>query len=106
LQVWVDQYLVQGTDDWVKAVEQAARECTVMALVLSRQATSNPYVKLVYRKYVMTGKPIIPMLVDGFTSSAISAAFENALACDSAKPNDSFVKLIDRVQQARVKPAS
>jgi pSer/pThr/pTyr-binding forkhead associated (FHA) protein len=104
LQVWVDQYLVQGTDDWVKAVDQAAKECTVMALMLSRQATSNPYVKLVYRKFVMTGKPIIPMLVDGYTSSAISAAFEEPLACDSAKPDESFTKLIGRVQLAREKP--
>lgn len=106
LQVWVDQYLVQGTDDWVKAVEQAVKECNVMALALGRQSTSNPYVKLAYRKFVASTKPIVPMLVDGFTSSGILAAFENPLICDSAKPDESFQKLIERVKQARAKPVS
>lgn len=106
LEVWVDQYLVQGTDDWLKAIEQAAKECSVMALVLSRQSTSNPYVKLAYRKFVMTNKPIIPMLVDGFTSSGISMAFDDPIACNSVKPAESFQKLIARVQQAKVKPVN
>lgn len=104
LDVWVDQYLVQGTDDWLKAVDQAARECSVMALVLSRQATSNSYVKLAYRKFVMSNKPIVPMLVDGFTSTGISMAFDAPITCDSAKSAESFQKLIARVQQARQKP--
>ena len=106
LQVWVDQYLVQGTDDWLKGVDQAVKECGVMALVLSRQSTSNPYVKLAYRRYVASTKPIIPLLVDGFTSSGISAAFDNPLTCDSARPDESFLKLIERVKEARAKPVS
>ncbi len=103
LQVWVDQYLVQGTDDWLKAIDQAVRECSVMALVLSRQSTSNPYVKLAYRKFVAVNKPIIPMLMDGFTSENISMAFENALTCSSSAPDEGFQALIKRVQDARVK---
>lgn len=103
LQVWVDQYLVQGTDDWLKAVDQAVKECSVMALVLSRQATSNPYVKLAYRKFVAVNRPIIPMLVDGFTSENISMAFENPLTCSSAAPDEGFKALITRVQDVRAK---
>ncbi|MBL8147389.1 MAG: hypothetical protein JNL34_13475, partial [Anaerolineae bacterium] len=75
-------------------------------LVLSRQSTSNPYVKLAYRRFVASTKPIIPLLVDGFTSSGISAAFDNPLTCDSAKPDESFLKLIERVKEARAKPVS
>jgi pSer/pThr/pTyr-binding forkhead associated (FHA) protein len=104
LEVWVDQYLAQGTDDWLRAVEQAADECAVMALVLSRQSTSDPQVKLVYRKFVMTNKPIVPMLVDGFTSSGISMAFEDAIPCDSTRPGEAFDLLIRRVQELRNKP--
>lgn len=106
MQVWVDQYLVQGTEDWIKAVEQAVKECGAMALVLSRQSTSNPYVKLAYRKFVTSNKPIVPMLVDGFTSSGISAAFENPLTCDSSRPDESFRKLIERVKLTRTNPVS
>ena len=106
LQVWVDQYLVQGTEDWIKAIDQAVKECGMMALVLTRQSTSNPYVKLAYRKYVMANRPIVPMLVDGFTSPGILAAYDDPVLCDSAKPDDSFQKLIQRLIQARARPSA
>src|SRR5690606_22581967 len=38
---WVDQYLMQGSDDWQVAIEQALLECWLMLLVLSPDALES-----------------------------------------------------------------
>ena len=41
MKVWVDQYLVQGGDDWQTAIEQALQECGIMVLVVSPDALES-----------------------------------------------------------------
>jgi pSer/pThr/pTyr-binding forkhead associated (FHA) protein len=60
--VWVDQYLVQGGDDWLIAVEQALSECWLLVVVVSPEAMDSRYVRLAYRYFFNREKPIIPLL--------------------------------------------
>jgi pSer/pThr/pTyr-binding forkhead associated (FHA) protein len=60
--VWVDQYLVQGGNDWQAAIEQALRECWLLVVVLSPEAVESRYCRLEYRYFINREKPIIPFV--------------------------------------------
>lgn len=60
--VWVDQYLVQGGNDWMAAIEQALRECWLLIVVLSPEAVESRYCRLEYRYFVNREKPVIPFI--------------------------------------------
>ncbi|MFN8371568.1 MAG: FHA domain-containing protein [Anaerolineae bacterium] len=62
LNVWVEQYLKPGQDDWVVAVEQALAECWLMVVVVSPAALEAKPVTLQYRYFYNREKPIITML--------------------------------------------
>lgn len=62
MKVWVDQYLIQGGDDWMVAVEQALSECWLLIAVVSPEALDSRYVRLAYRYFFNREKPIIPLL--------------------------------------------
>lgn len=62
LDVWVDQYLIQGGDDWMVAVEQALSECWLLVVVVSPEALESRYVRLAYRYFFNREKPIIPLI--------------------------------------------
>jgi pSer/pThr/pTyr-binding forkhead associated (FHA) protein len=64
VKVWVDQYLTYESDSWRKAVEQAARECRVMIIVVSPNSMVNPQLKHLYRQFVAMNKPIVPLLYE------------------------------------------
>jgi len=64
LNAWVDQYLVLGSDDWRLAVEQALNECWLMIVVVSPEALSSTYVKVLYRFFLQQDKPVIPLVRD------------------------------------------
>lgn len=60
--VWVDQYLVQGGNDWMAAIEQALRECWLLVVVLSPEAVESRYCRLEYRYFINREKPVLPFL--------------------------------------------
>ena len=62
IEIWVDQYLAQGSDDWQVAVEQALHECWLLLLIVSPQALESRYVRLAYRYFINREKPVIPVL--------------------------------------------
>lgn len=62
MSVWVDQYLVQGGNDWMAAIEQALRECWLLVVVLSPEAVESRYCRLEYRYFINREKPVLPFL--------------------------------------------
>ncbi len=65
LKVWSDQYLVQGGDDWMLAVEQAMSECKLLVIVVSPESLASRYVRLAYRYFFNREKPMIPLIYAG-----------------------------------------
>ncbi len=61
-QVWVDQHLLVGGNDWVDSIAQALEECKVLILVMTPEALASRYVKMEYRYFFNYDKPIIPLL--------------------------------------------
>lgn len=59
IKTWVDQYLTQGGDDWMIAVEQAMAECWLLVVVVSPLALESRHVPLAYRYFYNREKPIV-----------------------------------------------
>lgn len=100
LNVWVDQYLVQGSDDWRLAVEQALGECWLMVLVVSPGSLESAYVKMQYRIFMKRGKPLIPVVYD---SAKLPPDLQRhrAIAYDPENGRKSFHKLVFEIMQTR-----
>ncbi|GAB4482741.1 MAG: hypothetical protein Kow00124_31810 [Anaerolineae bacterium] len=61
--VWVDQDLIRGGEDWMDRINEALRRCGHMVLCISPQALNSRYVKMEYRYFFHKDKPIIPIIL-------------------------------------------
>lgn len=101
MQIWVDQYLAQGGDDWQSAIEQALHECWLMVLILSPEALDSRYVRLAYRYFVNREKPVIPLAYKSVETLPTELKGIETLAYDSADPRHSFQRLIHAIIDRR-----
>ena len=101
MEMWVDQYLVQGADDWQIAVEQALHECWLMVLILSPEALESRYVKLAYRYFINREKPVIPLEYLAVDSLPPELESVETLAYDHDDNRRSFQRLIHRIIDLR-----
>lgn len=62
-QIWVDQYLIIGGDDWMNALGEALDRCKILILVMTPESLASRYVKMEYRYFFHQEKPIIPILL-------------------------------------------
>ncbi|MCA9911103.1 MAG: TIR domain-containing protein [Anaerolineae bacterium] len=62
LSIWVDQHLLQGGQDWMDEINHALKLCRLMILCVSPDALQSRYVKLEYRQFFNTNKPILPVI--------------------------------------------
>ena len=60
--VWVDQHLLLGGDDWMDSIGKALDDCNALILVMSPNALASKFVKMEYRYFFSSGKPLIPIL--------------------------------------------
>lgn len=101
LKVWADQYLNQGGDDWMLAVEQALSECWLLVVVVSPAALESRYVRLAYRYFFNREKPIIPILYTSVDNLPLELANLKAIRYDRQNRRRSFSELVDAIQQRR-----
>ncbi len=101
LSAWVDQYLAPGTDEWRVAVEQALGECWLMVIVVSEHSTRSPYVKMMYRAFLGSDKPVIPLLCDGMQTVPGELNRLRTIYYDVNNHQRSFHKLIFEIMQMR-----
>lgn len=62
-QLWVDQAFLVGGDDWMDAIGEALKACSVCLLCMSPAAIQSKYVKMEYRYFFNNDKPIVPVMV-------------------------------------------
>lgn len=62
-QLWVDQGLLAGGEDWMDAIGEALQKCSVCLLVMSPDAMQSRYVKMEYRFFFNHEKPIVPIMI-------------------------------------------
>lgn len=94
LDVWVDQYLVAGSDDWRAAIEQALMECRLMIVVVSGAALQDSHVRMAYRHFLGRQRPVILLQYGTFDALPDDLASLRSIQFDPNNPRRSFSKLI------------
>ncbi len=101
LKVWVDQYLIQGGDDWMIAVEQALSECKVLVVVVSPEALESRYTRLAYRYFFNREKPIVPVLYAPVDDMPLELKKHSVVEYNSADRKKTFDNLIAEVKRLK-----
>jgi pSer/pThr/pTyr-binding forkhead associated (FHA) protein len=99
--VWVDQYLVQGGNDWMAAIEQALRECWLLVVVLSPEAVESRYCRLEYRYFINREKPVLPFIYKPVTKMPPELNGLEAIRYDKDDSKRSFQRLILEILHKR-----
>lgn len=101
IKVWVDQYLIQGGDDWMLAVEQALSECWLLLVVVSPESLDSRYSRLAYRYFFNREKPIVPLLYAGVDELPVELRKYEIIRYNSADRKKTFDDLIGEIQRLR-----
>lgn len=101
IDVWVDQYLVQGGNDWMAAIEQALRECWLLVVVLSPEAVASRYTRLEYRYFTNREKPVIPFIYKSVEKMPPELNGLEAIRYDPDNGKRSFQRLILEILHKR-----
>lgn len=64
IKVWVDQYLLQGGDDWLDKITEALEKCNRMILCVTPSALQSKYVKMEYRYFFHRHKLLVPLVCE------------------------------------------
>lgn len=97
--VWVDQYLAQGGDDWMLAVEQALSECWLLIVVVTPESLNARHVRLAYRYFFNREKPVIPLLYAKVEDLPLELANRKSIRYDSHNRKKSFEELVAEINQ-------
>ncbi|NWG17894.1 MAG: response regulator [Chloroflexi bacterium] len=62
INVWIDQSLLEGGQDWLDKINQALDDCSALVLCVTPEALKSRYVRLEYRYFIHHEKPIIPVI--------------------------------------------
>ncbi|MEZ4669752.1 MAG: FHA domain-containing protein [Anaerolineae bacterium] len=101
IKVWVDQYLIQGGDDWMLAVEQALSECWLLLVVVSPESLDSRYSRLAYRYFFNREKPIVPLLYAGVDELPLELRKYDVVRYNSADRKKTFDDLINQVKRQK-----
>jgi pSer/pThr/pTyr-binding forkhead associated (FHA) protein len=102
IDVWVDQYLKPGADDWTAAIDQALTECWLLVLVVSPAAIESRHVRLEYRHFVNREKPMLLFTYRPVDRLPPELAGVQAIAYDPANSMSSFRRLILEILHRRL----
>lgn len=61
--IWIDQHLIEGSDDWMDEINAALKACSAVLLCASPDALASRYVKMEYRYAFNNGKRLYPLLL-------------------------------------------
>lgn len=101
IDVWVDQYLTPGADDWAAAIEQALTECWLLVLVVSPAALESHHVRLEYRYFVNREKPLLLFIYQPVDRLPPELAGLETIAYDPANSMSSFRRLMLEILHRR-----
>lgn len=96
INVWVDQHLLEGGQDWLDEINKALDRCTCLLLCVSPDALDSKYVKMEYRYFVEENKPIIPVICR-------EAKIPAELRSIQHHPYANFDGLVERLKRLQIK---
>jgi pSer/pThr/pTyr-binding forkhead associated (FHA) protein len=102
--VWVDQYLTEGSSDWVIATEQARLECWLLVVVVSPAAMRSELVRRNWRHFHNREKPILLVVYEPVERLPIGAKKLHRIQYNPGLPKGVFKQLIDGINTLKTKP--
>jgi len=99
---WVDQYLIEGSSDWLVATEQARRECWLLVVVVSPGAMRSEQVKRNWRHFHNREKPILLLIHQPVERMPIGARRLYRVQYNPAVPEASFNQLIKEIKRLKM----
>jgi len=94
MDVWVDQYLVIGSDDWRAAIEQGLLECRLMILVATPQGLADSHVRMAYRHFLGRQRPLLVLIHNLPPPLPDDLAGLRTIAFDLQNPRRAYSKII------------
>ncbi|MFW5748069.1 MAG: FHA domain-containing protein [Chloroflexota bacterium] len=98
---WVDQYLIEGSTDWVIATEQARLECWLLIVVVTPAAMRSDLVKKNWRHFHNREKPIILFIQEPVERMPIGARKLTRIQYNPAVPEAAYRQLVAEVNRLR-----
>jgi len=99
LNVWVDQYLVPGTNEWRASVTQALSETWLMIFVVSPRSLESAPVRSMYLRFLRERKPVIVFIADNHHALPAELSRIRSIGFDALNPSRSYHKLIFEIRQ-------
>lgn len=94
---WVDQYLAEGSSDWLLATEQARLECWMLVVVVSDAAMQSDLVRKNWRHFQNREKPIILLIYQPVDRMPIGANKLTRIQYNPGVPDVAFHQLVDEI---------
>lgn len=99
--VWVEQYLVPGTNDWRVATDQARLECWMMLLIVTAKSVESDDVRKNWLHFRNRDKPIAMLMCEPVERLPIGASKVTKVHYNPAVPDIALKQLTEAIERAR-----
>ncbi len=101
INVWVDQYLIEGSNDWIIATEQSRLECWGLIVVVSSDAMESDLVRKNWRHFHNREKPIILLVKEPVERLPIGSKKLPRFEFNPGVPDVAFNQVVAEVNRLR-----
>ena len=99
IQTWVDQYLVEESNDWILATEQARLECWLLVVVVSQDAMRSDMVRKNWRHFQNREKPIVLLMYEPIERMPIGASRLTRVQYNPGVPEVAFQQVVRDIRR-------
>lgn len=101
IDAWVDQYLLEGSSDWLIATEQARLECWLLVVVVSPKAMGSNLVQKNWRHFQNREKPIVLFIHEPVERMPIGARKLTRIQYNPGLPEIAFQQLAAEIKRRK-----
>ncbi len=97
--VWVDQYLVENSQDWLVATEQARLECWLLVVVVSPEALASESIMKNLRHFQNREKPVILFIHQPVDRMPMGSRKLTRVQYNPGIPEVAFQQLVNEIRR-------
>lgn len=99
IKVWVEQYLIEETDSWEEAIEQANLEAKCLLAVVSKKSLETSYVKRSISRFISRVKPVLLLQYGDVKRLPLSVDNAPIVSYDDTKKEECFEMVLNELQK-------
>jgi pSer/pThr/pTyr-binding forkhead associated (FHA) protein len=97
--VWVEQYLMQGSEEWRVALERARSECWMLLVVVSPEAMQRDYIGKIWRHFHNREKHVVLVIARDVERLPIGATKARRILYNTAAPDNTHQQVMRTIKQ-------